>query len=96
MSRLYVLVRKDLSESQRSVQAGHAVAQWMMDYPQKWNNEYLIYLGVDNLKSIEYWINKLNKINLEYSVFKEPDMNNSITAISCVSNSKIFSKLKLL
>ena len=32
MNKLYILIRKDLGYSYGSVQAGHAVAEWMLRY----------------------------------------------------------------
>jgi len=58
--KLYVLVRKDLSVSQRAVQAGHAVAEWLLHGPEtKWNNGTLIYLGVKHEMELEKWADKL-------------------------------------
>ena len=49
MSKLYVLVRNDLKYSSPAVQAGHAVAQFLLDNPEsKWNNHTLVYLKVQN------------------------------------------------
>lgn len=80
MRRLYVLVNKKLAPVYGCVQGGHAVAQFMLENPnQKWNNEFLIYLYADTDK----WADKLRK----YSIFREPDLNNSITAIAVQDDS---------
>lgn len=93
--RLYVIVRKDLSKSYRAVQAGHAVAEWLL-HDRTWNNETLIYLGVRDEKELSRWVNKLNFRNIKWVGFNEPDINNELTAIATVCNDGIFNKLKLL
>ena len=93
--RLYVIVRKDLSESYRAVQAGHAVAEWLL-HDQSWKNETLIYLGVENETDLLRWGNKLNFKGIKYVGFNEPDINNELTAIATVCNDKIFKRLELL
>lgn len=56
MKKLFILVRKDLKQSSSAVQAGHAVAQFMLDYPTSdWNNDYLIYLKVRNIQELKFW-----------------------------------------
>ena len=98
MNKLYVLVRKDLSPSYQAVQAGHAVAEWLLQNHQgsEWKNNTLIYLGVKDLDDLNHWIEKLKYKNIEFSAFKEPDIGNEITAIACLDDGKLFSKLRLL
>lgn len=88
--RLYVLIDKSLEPVYGCVQGGHAVAQWLLEHPnQKWNNSYLIYLRC-NIYSIR---RKLVRINKDFSEFKEPDLNNKITAIACEDCGRIFRSL---
>lgn len=84
MRRLYVLVNKKLAPIYGCVQGGHAVAQFMLENPnQKWNNEFLIYLYADTDK----WADKLRRQGVKCSIFREPDLNNSITAIAVQDDS---------
>ncbi len=95
--KLFVLIRKDLSPSQRAVQAGHAVAEFLLRVPDtKWSNGTLVYLGVDNEEQLNRWMYKLDFKNIEWIGFKEPDIGNQLTAIASVGNDKIYSKLKLI
>lgn len=78
--RLYVLVNRKLNPVYGCVQGGHALAQWMLDNPtQTWNNEFLIYLYAD----VDRWASRLSQMGVPFSAFKEPDLNNSITALAC-------------
>jgi hypothetical protein len=74
------------------VQAGHAVAQWLLDNraTQVWNNSYLIYLYAD----LEKWIYKLTQKSYKFSTFNEPDLNNQLTAIAIENDGSIFRNLK--
>ena len=93
MKRLYVLINKDLSPVYGCVQGGHAVAQWLLDHPgQTWNNSYLIYLKC-NLFSMR---KRLIKLQRDFSEFREPDLNNELTAIAIEDNGKLFRNLKLV
>jgi hypothetical protein len=93
MKRLYVLIDNKLDKIYGCVQAGHAVAQYLLeDKNNNWHNDYLIYLSAD----INEWKNKLNNKNIEYTEFKEPDLNNETTAIAVLNNGKLFKKLKLI
>jgi peptidyl-tRNA hydrolase len=95
--KLYVIVRKDLSHSQRAVQAGHALAEYLLHSPLfRWRNETLIYLGVKGLRQLKNVKNKLEQNGIEHFAFYEPDLNNEITAIASDEESKIFEKMNLL
>jgi hypothetical protein len=88
-------VRKDLTYSQRAVQAGHALAEYMLNSSQ-WKNSTLIYLGVRDLRQLEKLKRKLEHAEIEHYPFYEPDLSNQITAIASDKSSTIFNKLNLL
>jgi hypothetical protein len=93
---LYVLVRKDLSPEQQAVQAGHAVAEHLLN-GYRWPNGTLIYLGVKNQNTLRRWRDKLNDLNIPFSVFREPDIGNEITALATITNkSRVFKSLQTL
>jgi hypothetical protein len=97
MKKLFVVVRKDLTPSQRAVQAGHALAEYLLHGPNfRWKNEILIYLGVKDLKQLENVRRKLEFEGIRYSQFKEPDMNNELTALASDEDCRIFERLTLL
>jgi hypothetical protein len=95
--KLFVIVRKDLSPSQRAVQAGHALAEYLLHSPNfRWKNETLIYLGVKGLNQLTNLKRKLDLHEITYVEFHEPDLNNEITAIASDEECKIFERMNLL
>lgn len=97
MEKLYVLVRTDLKGSSSAVQAGHTVAQWMLDNPvNTWNNQTLVYINIGTASALEQWKSKIYYKDMSYSEFKEPDLNNETTAIACLTDKKLFNGLPLL
>lgn len=98
MKRLYIIVRTDLKRSSPAVQAGHAVAQFMLDHKNEdWDNDYLLYLKVNNLNDLNSIKTKveLNK-SAKISKFYEPDINNELTAIAVYKHFDNFANLRLL
>ncbi len=98
--KLFVLIRQDMPIADQAVQAGHAVAEWCKRWQyhgnQDWNNETLVYLSVKNIEWLHAWRDKVrSKYYNEHSVFREPDMEMSMTAVACWCDGKIFSKLPL-
>lgn len=92
--KLYVLISNELDPIYGCVQGGHAVAQYLLDHKDNgsWKNEYLIYLDCENINE---WSELLKFSNLKFSVFREPDLNNSITAIAVEGGDKLFKRLRL-
>lgn len=87
MKRLYVLIDQKLDVVYGCVQGGHAVAQWLLEHPnQNWNNNYLM----------DKWRVRLDLTNKDYSIFREPDLNNQLTAIALQDDGRMFKKLKLV
>lgn len=93
MLKTYIIVRGDLSKSQQAVQAGHALAELVLTYGQyvaddddflKWieQDKTLIILKTHNKEHFDFIYNKILNENLKYKIFKEPDLNNEITAIA--------------
>jgi peptidyl-tRNA hydrolase len=95
--KMFVIVRKDLSTSQQAVQAGHALAEYLMHGPfSRWSNGTLIYLGVKGLKQLENIKHKFEMEGIPYIEFREPDLNNETTAITTDRNNHIIERLNLL
>lgn len=93
--RLYVLVDEKLPPIYGAVQGGHAIAQWMLEHFENltWKNETVVYLSC-NIDQIIYRLE-----GQDISIFREPDLDNQITAVAILGNSqneRVFKKLKLL
>ena len=92
MEKLYILVDEQLDLAYQGVQGGHALAQWLIENPnQTWNNQTLIYLKANLNKEIM----KLDQNMVKYTVFKEPDLDNQITAVA-LQHDKFFKHLNLM
>ena len=99
MKKLYVLIRSDLTPSYRAVQGGHALAEFILRHPtqaKEWDNHTLIYLQVDDEESLKLWADKLKYRDIPYEIFREPDIENEVTALACYCDGRLFSNLKLL
>jgi len=84
--RMYVIVRKELSETYRMVQGAHALAKYSLQFPDSfdwWNNGYLIFLSTFLPKSLEELNQKFFENGVRCADFREIDLSNQLTAI-CV------------
>jgi len=95
--KMFVIVRKDLSTSQQAVQAGHALAEYLLHGPfSRWQNGTLIYLGVKGLNQLENLKRKFERENIKFIEFREPDLNNETTAIATDQNNQHIERLNLI
>jgi hypothetical protein len=81
---LYVIVRKDLKRSSPAVQAGHALAQFLLDHKTEWQNGTLVYLSVPNEAKLLQIKALLG--NRQLAEFKEPDLENQLTAVAVLGS----------
>ncbi len=95
--KMYVLVREDLTRSQQAVQGGHALAEYMLKYPgaRDWNNSTLIYLKVSP-KDLETLCRRYTNRLRHVAAFKEPDLNDELTAFAFLEPTPEVKKIKLL
>ena len=89
MSKLYVLLRSDIPKNYQAVQAGHAVAQYMLDYPDTWKNQTLVYLRVNEENDLHIWLERMCKLKANYSPFYEPDIDDQMTAMAVLSKPEV-------
>lgn len=97
---IYIFIRKDLSNSQKIVQACHSVVDLAKNNLFD-NHPYIIILGVKDELSLlreSYRISELTKIK-PYS-FREPDLNNQLTSVAFLTKNDeeraFFKKYNLL
>lgn len=79
-SKLYILVSKRLSKSQKACQAVHAAAGWMLDNPEcTWRNRTVVILAVED---VEEWSEELGLEGVPHYLFREPYWNDLATALA--------------
>lgn len=84
---MYVVTRADLPPGCQGVQGMHAVIQFVFentDSSKEWfeKSNYLGFLSVPNEQELYSLIQKASERNIKCSVFREPDIDNQITAIA--------------
>ena len=85
------------------MQAGHAAIEFQHRFPEKskewWtHSNYLVYLATKDEHSLSRLLDKADLKGISTVAFKEPDLNNSLTAIAlepCDLTRKLVSNLPL-
>ena len=99
--KLYIIVRADLPPGAQLAQACHAMRLWSHEHEvtdrhwyHKSNN--LVVLQVPSEACLKHLAGKAEDAGVEHSVFREPDYDNTITAIAIEpAGRKLLSNLRL-
>lgn len=96
----YIVVRRDLSPAQQTVQASHAAMKMGgKAFMTNKDEVHIALLGVKDEAELMKLIKRLEQDSLPYELFKEPDDNLGYTAFCTYPSFKgnnALSKLKLL
>ena len=85
--KLRVVTRRDLHISTQAVQSAHAAIDFQHEHPQEasqWQTKsnYLALLTVADEEALIKLISKALVSGIKYTLFREPDLNNEITAVA--------------
>lgn len=101
--KLYVITRSDLEPGYQAVQSMHALRQFTAEHPEidrLWfdQSNYLGLLSVANETELYQLMEQAQMQGIEFSIFREPDIGDQITAIAIApgaKSKKLCSKLPL-
>ena len=92
INKLTSVTRRDLNAGYQSVQSTHSIVKFVFEHPEIsgiwFKDPYLAQLSVENEDALKHLIHKLQKSNIKYSIFREPDLGNQITAIAIEPSDK--------
>lgn len=103
-SKLVVVTRFDLTPGQKVVQAVHAAVDFVFQHPNRagpWHEQsnYVAILCVWDEKELLALAERCKARLLDFTIFREPDLDNSVTAIAIEPSPethKLTGKLPLL
>jgi peptidyl-tRNA hydrolase len=96
MNNLYVIVRNDLSRSQKTVQAIHASAEYILyEDLHDWDNGTVVCLKVRDEQELLELEDRIKSMSLSYRSFREPDTGNDMTALALIGKKNLFRELTL-
>ena len=87
MTKLYLVVRRDLPLGARAAQLCHALRAFAASHPacdKDWyeRSNTLVLLEVPDEAALDQLIEKCHRWDIEGAEFREPDLGNSLTAIA--------------
>ena len=99
---IYIITRKDLTFPQKAVQSSHAAIEAAHAFydPQVIDHPHIVLSELPSELHLLKLIDKLSAENLRLIIWREPDLNNEITAIATEpifgAKRKLFRRLQLL
>lgn len=99
--KLYIVTRNDLDPGYQAVQSIHAMRQFVAEHPEvdrHWFevSNYLALLATDTESDICDLIAHACDKGIRFSVFREPDIGNQITAVAFEPGNKTVALCKKL
>lgn len=101
--RMYVLVERHLSPLDKGIQSAHAVVEYYNECHlwnkkeelkafDKWANEdkTLILLNGGTVIGLDKTLELFEENNIAYGAFREPDLDNIVTAVAVMADERIF------
>lgn len=85
---MYFFVMYNLSGIQKGIQAGHAALEYVLKYPDNVTREFIrdhktfIVLDGGTSGTMLERMAELEDLRIDYAEFREPDLNNSVSAIA--------------
>lgn len=101
--KLTLITRRDISPGYQAVQSAHASHVFAMEHPavfQDWykNSNYLCMLSVESEYQLQCLTEKALDLGIKFSVFREPDIGDQVTAVALepsVKTKKLCGRLPL-
>lgn len=99
MIKLYLITRRDLEPGAQASQLVHAMTEFCLHHPEITKNWHsvsntVVLLSVANEQELKKLQNKAHKLDIICSSFREPDLDDQLTAIVLepTENSKMLCK----
>ena len=85
--KVYIITRRDMSPGYQGVQSIHAMRQFSEEHPdidKAWfkQSNYLAWLSVTDEAELFELLAKAARKHIRCSIFREPDVDNQVTAIA--------------
>jgi hypothetical protein len=99
--KLVTVTRTDIPEGYQAVQSTHAAIDFVFEHPSRagpWHkaSNTLVMLTVKDTRALIHLMRKCDYLSLAYTVFREPDIGNQITAICMEPHPEVYKMVQKL